>query len=117
MSRKPVEPPAPPSRAPVRARARVASNGDVIPAFDEVDKLPPEQRRAELMRLLWATYCDAADRHYLNKHGDEVPNPDGATVMRVNDALKELWTGEEKPARTGPIGLAMFNSSERKKTG
>ncbi|HVJ13840.1 MAG TPA: hypothetical protein VM686_00305 [Polyangiaceae bacterium] len=110
MSRR--ETPKPPARA--RTRARVARNGDVLRAFDEVDKLPPEERRAELLKLLWVTYCDAADRHYLNKHGDEVPNPDGATIKSVAETLQSLWVqlDEKQQKRAALVDLAIFKGGK-----
>jgi len=104
-------------RSPVhaRARTRVAKNGDVFMAFDDVLKLPPEQREAELMRHLWDIYWDARDRSYINKHGDTVPNPDGATVMRVVEVLQASWVtvGEKQQRRANLLELSMFKT-ERK---
>lgn len=43
----------------------------------------PVERRGWLLDRLWDTYEAASARHYLNKKGEPIPNPDGATITKV----------------------------------
>lgn len=63
---------------------RHRGNGPVARTFREALAIAdPVERRGWLLDRLWETYEAASGRHYLNKQGDPVANPDGATATKV----------------------------------
>lgn len=87
----------------------------VLMALVEVGKLPQEERRAELLKRLDEIWESAAARCYLTKHGEEHPNPDHTTMVRVvevADAMLVEADGKQQK-RANLLELAMFKT-ERK---
>jgi hypothetical protein len=82
----------------------------------EVSKLgTPDERRAELMDRLEYVWEQAIGRTYTNKHGDEMPNPDNATALRVVEVADALMNdGDKQQKRAGLVDLAIFKGAERK---
>lgn len=72
----------------------------VMRPFIELASLPPDQRRDALMVRLEHVWQEAEARHYTNKHGDEIPNPDTAVMLKVVQAVAVLQglTGEPNKA-------------------
>ncbi len=99
-----------------RARARKHRSGAVMRTFDELLDMPNLQdRRRELLRRLDDIYESALGRCYVNKHGDELPNPDNATALRcieVADAMVVEVDGKQQ-RRANLLELSMFKT-ERK---
>jgi hypothetical protein len=109
-TKTPAEQAAPITRAHTRARGP-----DVFMAFVEVEKLPVAERRPELLRRLEALWETAMARAYVTKDGDERPNPDVASALRVvevADAMLVEADGKQQ-RRAGLLELAMFKT-ERK---
>lgn len=107
------KPPTPSVHA--RAPARIGSNGDVFMALAEVAKLPVEERRPELLKRLEHLWVTALERHYTTKDGDERPNPDVASALRVvevADAMLVEVDGKQQK-RANLLEMSMFKS-ERK---
>jgi nitroimidazol reductase NimA-like FMN-containing flavoprotein (pyridoxamine 5'-phosphate oxidase superfamily) len=85
-------------------------------AFADVSKLPTvTERRAELMRRLEHVWEQAMGRTYTNKHGDEMPNPDNATALRVVEVADVLMNeADEKQKKRGQlVEMAIFNTQKR----
>jgi hypothetical protein len=88
----------------------------VFLALAEVSRLGTvDERRAALMERLEHVWRLALERTYTNKHGDEVPNPDNATALRVVEVADALMNaGEKQEKRTNLVDLAIFKGAERK---
>lgn len=80
--------------------------GPVWRQFHELAHLPPDQRRSELMHRLEHVWSEAQARSYLNKHGDEIPNPDTAVMLKVVQAVAVLqgMTGPSAEAEAAKLG-------------
>jgi hypothetical protein len=104
----------PPNDARGRAREPYGAK-PVFMALREVLKLPPEQRDAELMDRIEHVWQLALDRQAVNKHGETIPNPDGATALRAVEVAKALMgTDATQQKRANLLDLAMFKTTERK---
>jgi hypothetical protein len=88
----------------------------VFLALAEVSRLGTvDERRAALMERLEHVWRLALERTYTNKHGDEMPNPDNATALRVVEVADALMNaGEKQEKRTNLVDLAIFKGAERK---
>jgi hypothetical protein len=120
MSRKPREA-AREAVPPEHTRAREPEpyrdgKSGVFLALAEVSRLGTvDERRAALMERLEHVWRLALERTYTNKHGDEMPNPDNATALRVVEVADALMNaGEKQEKRTNLVDLAIFKGAERK---
>jgi hypothetical protein len=120
MSRKPREA-AREAAPPQHTRAREPEpyrdgKSGVFLALAEVSRLGTvDERRAALMERLEHVWRLALERTYTNKHGDEMPNPDNATALRVVEVADALMNaGEKQEKRTNLVDLAIFKGAERK---
>jgi hypothetical protein len=67
-----------------RGSGRTPANAPVARTFREALAIAdPIERRAWFADRMWETYEAARDRHYVNKRGERIPNPDGSTVTKV----------------------------------
>lgn len=110
MSKKPADAPLSPGRAHTRARGP-----DVFKALVDVAKLPQAERRPELLKRLEVLWETAMARAYVTKDGDERPNPDVASALRVvevADAMLVEADGKQQK-RANLLELSMFKT-ERK---
>src|SRR5688572_10014639 len=114
MSRKP-PPPADPPSVHAHTRARIGKNGVVFMTLVEVGKLPVDERRPELLKRLEHLWKTALERHYTTKDGDERPNPDVASALRVvevADAMLVEVDGKQQK-RANLAELTIFQGGKR----
>lgn len=69
---------------------RHRGNGPIVLAFKDLGHLPPEQKRDQLMLRLEEVWDEAKARSYMNKRGEEIPNPDTAVMVKVVQAVAVL---------------------------
>ncbi len=79
----------------------------IFRAFSELSSLPPAERREALMLRLEHVWTEAQGKSYTNKHGDEIPNPDGTLQLKVIQAVAVLQ------GMTGPGADAEASGLER----
>lgn len=82
-------------------------------SYVEIDRLtdPDERRRCMLERLAYLHELAEA-RCYANKRGKQIPMPDTATMLRVDEvALEVLGVEPAKPAKKA-ADLSVFNGGK-----
>lgn len=72
----------------------------VLQAFQNLAHLPPAERTEQIMLRLQHIWDEAQGKSYTNKHGDEVPMPDGNLQLKVIQAVAVLqgMTGPQAEA-------------------
>lgn len=84
----------------------------VFRAFTELAHLPPAERREALMLRLEHIWTEAQARHYLNKHGEEIPNPDGTLQLKVIQAVAVLQGMTGPTAEADAASLARMSDAD-----
>lgn len=84
----------------------------IFRAFSELSGLPPAERRETLMVRLEHVWDEAQAKHYVNKHGDEIPTPDGNLQLKVIQAVAVLQGLTGETADTASAALAKMSDAD-----
>lgn len=87
--------------------------GPVFMALRDVAAIADKaERRAHLLDRLDHVWKQATERGYVNKAGDVIANPDGATQCKCIDLAAELVDAHGEDRAKRPADLSVFNGGK-----